>query len=213
MKRWTGRLAACLAFALAAYALYWVVGIVVPQVYRASFLLIALVLTFLTYPERDHPRPLDWALVALSIAALAWPIIDLDQFVYRAATPTTLDLILGGILIAVVLEATRRTVGWILPATAIGFLLYAYYGAVLDRIGLSLVAHRGYAIERIVGTLYLTLEGILGVPIDVASTYIVLFTIYGAVLEHSGGGRFFVEWAMAAIGRSGQGAAPGRISR
>jgi TRAP transporter 4TM/12TM fusion protein len=194
--------------------LYWVIAIVEPPVYRASFLMIALVLTFLTYPARAGRRgattAADWVLAALSIAALAWPIIDLDRFVYRAATPTALDLALGATLIVVVLEATRRTVGWILPATAIGFLLYAYYGAVLDRIGLSLVAHRGYAPERIIGTLYLTLEGILGVPIDVAATYIVLFTIYGAVLEHSGAGRFFVEWAMAAIGRSGQGAAPGR---
>ena len=208
------RAAAALAFGLAAYALYWVVAIVEPLVYRASFLMIALVLTFLTHAARESRRGstsvIDWTLALLSIVALAWPIIDLDRFVYRAATPTTLDLVLGITLIVVVLEATRRTVGWILPVTAIGFLLYAYYGAVLDRIGLSLVAHRGYALERIVGTLYLTLEGILGVPIDVAATYIVLFTIYGALLEHSGGGRFFVEWAMAAIGRSGQGAAPGR---
>jgi TRAP transporter 4TM/12TM fusion protein len=210
VKGWARQLAACLAFALAAYALYWVVGIVVPQVYRASFLLLALVLTFLTYPERDRPRPLDWTLAALSIVALAWPIVDLDQFVYRAATPTAVDLVLGAILIVVVLEATRRTVGWVLPATAIGFLVYAYYGPWLDRIGLSLIAHRGYAVDRIIGTLYLTLEGIMGVPLDVAATYIVLFTIYGAVLEHSGAGRFFVDWAMAAIGRSGRGAGPGR---
>ena len=56
----------------------------------------------------------------------------------------------------------------------------------------------------------MTLEGIFGVPLDVATTYIVLFTIYGAVLEHSGAGRFFVDWTMAAIGRSGDGAGPGR---
>ena len=113
-------------------------------------------------------------------------------------------------LILVVLEATRRTVGWILPVTAIGFLAYAQFGAVLDRLGLSLIAHRGYAFDRVVGTLYMTLEGILGVPLDVAATYIVLFTVYGAVVEHSGAGRFFVDWAMAAIGRSDSGSAPGR---
>ena len=109
------------------------------------------------------------------------------------------------------LEATRRTVGWILPVTAVGFLAYAMAGPLFDRIGLPLLAHRGYALDRLVGTLYMTLEGIFGVPLDVAATYIVLFTIYGAVLEHSRApARFFIDWAMAAMGRSRSGAAPGR---
>jgi TRAP transporter 4TM/12TM fusion protein len=81
---------------------------------------------------------------------------------------------------------------------------------VFDRIGLPLIAHRGYPFDRLVGTLYMTLEGIFGVPLDVASTYIVLFTIYGAVLELSGAGRFFIDWSMAAMGKSRSGAAPGR---
>ena len=108
------------------------------------------------------------------------------------------------------LEATRRAVGWILPVTAVAFLVYAYLGPQFDRIGLPLLAHRGYGAGRLVGTLYMTLEGMFGVPLDVAATYIVLFTIYGAVLEHSGAGAFFINWAMAAMGRSRSGAGPGR---
>jgi TRAP transporter 4TM/12TM fusion protein len=226
------RAADVLGFALAAYALYWVVGVVEPQIYRVSFLLIALVLTFLVYPA-GPPRPrspasaepapqeiepagvgrrrvIDWALIAASIGALAWPIVDFDRFVFRAATPQPIDVWLGIVVIAVVLEATRRTTGWILTVTALAFLAYGYFGPWLDRVGLALIAHRGYSIERLVGTLYMTLEGIFGVPLDVTSTYIILFTIYGAVLEHSGAGRFFVEWASAAVGRSGGGAGPGR---
>ncbi len=208
-----GLLADVLAFLLAAYALYWVVGIVAPQIYRPSFLLIALVVTFLTYPagvRMTRVTFVDWCLIALAIVALAWPIVDMERFVYRAATPQAIDVILGGVLIVVVLEATRRTVGWILPVTALVFLAYAQFGPLLDRVGLSMIAHRGYAFDRVVGTLYMTLEGILGVPLDVAATYIVLFTVYGAVVEHSGAGRFFVDWAMAVIGRSGSGSAPGR---
>jgi TRAP transporter 4TM/12TM fusion protein len=87
------------------------------------------------------------------------------------------------------------------------FLAYAQAGPLLDRIGLTLIAHRGYSLERVVGMLYMTLEGILGVPLDVAATYIVLFTIYGAVVEHSGAGRFFVDWALSAMGRTTSGAA------
>jgi TRAP transporter 4TM/12TM fusion protein len=207
-------LATGLAFGLAAYALYWVVGIVPAQIYRPTFLLIALTITFLVYPARKRSTAavtaVDWLLIALSIAALLWPIADAARFLYRAATPDAIDLLLGATLIVLVLEATRRTVGLILPVTAAIFLLYAQAGPLLDRIGLPLIAHRGYAIERVIGMLYMTLEGILGVPLDVAATYIVLFTVYGAVVEHSGAGRFFVEWAMAAIGRSGHPSGPGR---
>jgi TRAP transporter 4TM/12TM fusion protein len=206
--------ATILAVALSAYALYWVVAIVQPQIYRVSFLLIALVLSFLLFPtvrgSRGRVTPLDWTLVAASIAGLAWPILDFDRFVYRAAEPSALDLVCGTLTILAVLEATRRTVGWILPISAIGFVLYARYGPLLDYVGLGLFAHRGYPIDRLVGSLYMTLEGMFGVPLDVAATYIVLFTIYGAVLQFSGAGQFFLDWAMAASGRSSSGAGPGR---
>ena len=123
-------------------------------------------------------------------------------------------MVLGAVAArCVVLEATRRTVGLILPVTAAVFLVYAQAGPLLDRVGLSLIAHRGYSLERVVGTLYMTLEGILGVPLDVAATYIVLFTVYGAVVEHSGAGRFFVDWAMAATGGTRGGAARAALSR
>jgi TRAP transporter 4TM/12TM fusion protein len=190
-----------------------VIGIIQPQIYRVSFLLVSLVLIFLlfrTTADSRRPGALDWTLAAASVIALVWPILDFQEFVYRAATPTGVDVLLGLVTIALILEAARRTVGLILPVTALIFLAYAYYGPLLDRVGLSLVGHRGYGVERIVATLYMTLEGIFGVPVDVAATYIVLFVIYGAILEHSGAGRFFVDWALAAIGRSGHGAGPGR---
>ena len=209
-----GRIAATLAIGLALYALYWVLFIVQPQVYRVSFLLVSLVLSFLLFPRvrgsGSRVGTLDLVLIAASIAALGWPLFDFGNFVYRAADPAPIDLVLGGAAILLVLEATRRAVGWILPVTAGAFLVYAMMGPSLDAVGLSLVAHRGYAPDRLVGTLYMTLEGIFGVPLDVAATYIVLFTIYGAVLEFSGAGQFFIDWSMAAMGKSRSGAAPGR---
>jgi TRAP transporter 4TM/12TM fusion protein len=210
--RQRSRVASVLGFALAAYALYWVVGIVDPHVYRVSFLLIAVVLTIVEYPSGAKRVRIAWdgLWIALALAAFVWPLIDIDAFVNRAATPNTMDVVAGIIALLVVLESTRRTTGWILPVTAIVFLVYAVNGPLLDRIGLDLIAHRGYGVARLVGTTYMTLEGIFGVPLDVATTYIVLFTIYGAILEHSGAGRFFVDWTTAAIGRSGRGAGPGR---
>ena len=213
---WRDRAGDVLAFALAAYALYWVVGIVDPQIYRVSFLLIALAATFLIYPLTSKRLPaavrhtVDGLCIVLTVIALAWPIVDFDAFVLRAATPTTVDLVLGAIATLLVLDATRRTTGWILPVTAVIFLAYAYFGSLLDQAGLSLIAHRGYSLSRILGTLYMTLEGIFGVPLDVTATYIVLFTIYGAVLEYSGAGRFFIDWAASTVGRTRSGSGAGR---
>ena len=131
-----------------------------------------------------------------------------DELVRRAARPETLDVLFGLAAIVLVLEATRRTTGWALPAICLGFLLYAFFGGLLP--DWSQIAHKGYGVDRIVGQSYMGLEGIFGVPLDVAATYIILFAIYGAVLEFSGAARFFVEISFAAFGRSRTG--PGRTS-
>lgn len=203
-----------LAAGLSLYALYWTVQIVPAQIYRVSFLLLSLVLTFILYPARSTSSPrvavADWGLAAVTVAVLAFPIFDFSEFVRRAATPTALDIAFGAITTLLVLEATRRTVGWILPVTAVTFLLYGYYGPYFELIGMEIFAHRGYTLARLVGTLYMTLEGIFGVPLNVAATYIVLFTIFGAMLQHSGAGQFFITWTMSAFGRSKSGAGPGR---
>ncbi|OFW12954.1 MAG: hypothetical protein A3F70_08965 [Acidobacteria bacterium RIFCSPLOWO2_12_FULL_67_14] len=203
-----------LAVGLSLYALYWVLGIVQPFVYRVTFLLLTLILSFLFYPAGDRDRNrvtvVDWALILATIIALAWPIVDFEDFIYRSVDPDGIDIALGIVTIVAVLEATRRTTGLILPTTAACFLAYAFYGPLLDLVGLRVLAHRGYDPARIVGTSYMTLEGIFGVPLDVAATYIVLFSLYGAILTASGAGQFFLDWAMAAVGRSGRGAGPGR---
>jgi TRAP transporter 4TM/12TM fusion protein len=122
--------------------------------------------------------------------------------VRRAARPTDMDVWMGTIAILLILEATRRTVGWILPAFAALLLAYGHWGNVLP----GQWGHRGYDLDRLIGTLYITLEGIYGTALDVAATYIVLFTIYGAVLEFSGAGKFFLDFSFAATGRRASGA-------
>jgi TRAP transporter 4TM/12TM fusion protein len=202
--------AGVLAAGLSIYALYWTQFNTVPQVYRASFLAIVLVLTFLFYPfgkrDRKQVTLFDIALCVLSIASLVFLIFNFEAALQRTINPTTTEMIMGGLLILLVLEATRRTTGWVLPATIILFLLYAYFGRYLPQP----FQHRGQNISRIIGKNYLTLEGIFGGPLDVASSFIVLFTIYGAVLEYSGAGKFFLDWSFAALGKSRSGAGPGR---
>ncbi len=202
------RLVAVLAAGLSIFAIFWVFQPLAAQVYRPAFLAIALVLTFVVFGRGERPRGADWLLAVLALVAVGYAVVTADEIVRRAARPETLDIIFGVAAIVLVLEATRRTTGWALPAICIAFILYAFFGGLIPDF--LEIGHKGYGVDRIVGQSYMGLEGIFGVPLDVAATYIVLFAIYGAVLEYSGAARFFVEISFAAFGRSRTG--PGRTS-
>jgi TRAP transporter 4TM/12TM fusion protein len=194
-------LASSCAAAMSLLFIYWAWATVTTQILRLVFLAFTLVLTFLLYPPTRKGRLkgviwFDWILIALSLLAIGYPLWDFEEFIYRAALPDLQDLIFGALTIVLVLEATRRTTGWILPVVAMVFLAYAWLGAWLP----SPWTHQGYGLDRLVGHMYMTLEGIFGVPLDVAATFIILFTIYGAVLEHSKAGEFFVNFSMAVTG-------------
>ncbi|HXV49149.1 MAG TPA: TRAP transporter fused permease subunit [Candidatus Binatia bacterium] len=204
-----GKLAALLAVAMSLVFLYWAWATVTAQALRLVFLGFSLVLSFLVYPLHRGARGAgvpwyDWFLIAASIAAVGYPLWDFEEFIYRAALPTDRDQMFGALTILLVLEATRRTTGWILPVVAVGFLAYATFGAYLPPPW----THQGYPLDRLVGHMYITLEGIFGVPLDVAATFIILFTIYGAALEFSKAGEFYVNFSLAATG--GKPAAAGR---
>jgi TRAP transporter 4TM/12TM fusion protein len=203
------------AVALSLFAIYWVFQPMSAQQYRPIFLAGALLLTFMVFrsgertsrPE-ENPHVGDWILAIAAAVSVGYAAVTADELFRRAAAPETLDIVMGVAAMALVLEATRRTVGWILPAIVIGFIAFAYLGGLIpESLGL---AHKGYGLDRIVGQSYMGLEGLFGIPLDVAATYIVLFTIYGAVLEYSGAARFFVELSYAAFGRSRTG--PGRTT-
>ena len=207
---WLAAIAGIVAVGLSVYALYATQATITTQIYRLTFLGIALVLTFLLYPWRrgasNTISVIDIALIIGSITVMIYPMTDFDNFIYRAARPTDMDVYMGWLTIVLILEATRRTVGWILPAFSVGLLAYAHWGYILPGDW----GHRGYDWDRLAGTMYISLEGIFGTALDVAATYIILFTIYGAVLEFSGAGKFFLDFSFAATGRKASGA--GRTS-
>src|SRR4030067_329790 len=165
--------------------LYAAMGVIMTQVLRGIHVMFVLFLSFLVFPsfKRFKNRIIwyDFVLALLAIAVIAYMLIDFDAFIYRSVIPNFWDKLFGIILILLVLEATRRTTGLIMPGVVIGFLIYAFIGPWLPNPW----THRGYDIDRIVGHMYMTLEGIFGVPIGVSSTFIILFTIYGAFLEYS----------------------------
>jgi len=119
-----------------------------------------------------------------------------DDFMDRTTNPTTLDMFFGIALMALVIEAVRRTTGWVMPIIIGGFLIYAFVGPWLP----APWTHRGYDVSRLVGHMYMTLEGIFGTAVDVSATLIILFTIYGAFLDYSGAGRFFLDFSFALLG-------------
>jgi TRAP transporter 4TM/12TM fusion protein len=181
------------------------------QHYRMWFLAAVLPLTLLCYRGGRRrtgagPGAFDWVLAAVALAAAVYPALVFDAYITRSARPPLADVLLGAVLLLLVLEACRRTTGWVLPAVCVAFVLYAYYGGFLPQDWS--IAHRGFDFDAIVGALLGTTEGVYGVPLDVAATYIVLFTIYGAVLDASGASRFFIDLSFAAFKRSRT--APGR---
>ncbi|MEU8181531.1 TRAP transporter fused permease subunit [Micromonospora sp. NPDC049044] len=160
-------------------------------------------------PASTRPTVIDWVLVALAVAACLYPVLPIriggggggyNAFLDRQGLLSPTDLVLGTVLLLLLLEACRRTTGWILPAVCLLFLGYGYYGGLLPQSWP--VAHAGLDFGQLVDAFYNSDSGFYGTPLDVAASYIVLFTIYGAVLELSGAGRFFVELSAAAFRRS-----------
>jgi TRAP transporter 4TM/12TM fusion protein len=168
-----------------------------------------------TTAPRKNPGPVDWLLAAVALAVCLYPVLPFeiadggggfDAFLSRQGTPATADVIVGSIVLLLVVEACRRTTGAALPIVCLLALGYAYYGGYLPQG--AAIAHAGVDWNQIVSASFIQSTGLSGVPLDVAATYIVLFTIYGAVLDASGASKFFIDLSFAAFGRSR--AAPGR---
>jgi TRAP transporter 4TM/12TM fusion protein len=156
--------------------------------------------------EHDDPGVSDWILAVVAFAVCIYPLFDFDGYLERRQEPNTLDLLAGTILLVLLLEACRRTTGWVLPVFSLVFLAYAYYGGYLPYTWS--LAHQGFNFDAIIAQLTMGTAGFYGTPLNVAASYIVLFTIYGAVLDYSGAGKFFIDLSFAAFKRSRT--APGR---
>jgi TRAP transporter 4TM/12TM fusion protein len=206
---WAGRLVTSVAVAMSLFHLYAAVAgawpftdfpIVATQPLRYIHVAFVLMLSFLLFPMsarfRNRIRWWDIAAGIAGAAILVYAIQGGEEFTDRATSPDRTDVILGVIFIVLLLEATRRTTGWIVPVVAIAFMAYAYFGPYLPPPW----THRGFDVAQLVGHLFITLEGIFGIPVDVSSSLIILFTIYGAFLQHSGAGKFFIDFSMALMG-------------
>ncbi|HWM47358.1 MAG TPA: TRAP transporter fused permease subunit [Xanthobacteraceae bacterium] len=195
-----GHAVTAIAVAMTLFHLYAAWSIVPTQPLRYAHVAFVLVLCFLVFPIsarfRDRIRWFDVLAGAAVVAILGYAIWGGESFTDRATVPDRLDVVLGVIFIVLLLEATRRATGLIMPIVALAFIAYAMLGPHLPPPW----THRGYDLSRLVGHLFITLEGIFGVAVDVSSSLIIMFTIYGAFLQHSGAGKFFIDFSMALMG-------------
>jgi len=203
---WLGVFVAAVAVVMSLFHLYSAYAIVPTQELRMIHVGFVLLLTFLLFPIARRLRHRvywwDWLCAILGLVAIGYGLAGGDDFIDRNTIPNRWDMVFGVILVVLVLEATRRSTGWIMPAVCLAFIAYAMAGPYLPPPW----THRGYDISRLTGHMYMTLEGIFGVAVDVSSSLIILFTIYGAFLQHSGAGKFFIDFSFAAMGGKPTGA-------
>ncbi len=190
---------AAAAIVMSLFHLYTAYAIVPTQTLRPVHVGFVLFLAYLLFPvaKRYRHRIMwwDWAAALAAVAVIAYMLHGGDDFWDRNTSPDNWDMVFGVALILLILEGMRRASGWVMPAIVVVFVLYALFGEFLP----GSWAHRSYEVGRLVGHLYMTLEGIFGVAVDVSSSLIILFTIYGAFLQFSGAGKFFIDFSFSAM--------------
>jgi TRAP transporter 4TM/12TM fusion protein len=168
------------------------------------FLALVAFLVVVTLPIRafgghgDRLSWIDWplALAAAGVSLYLLVFFD-DVFIRRVGQPNAQDYMMGVLAIVMVMEATRRTMGPLLPAIGMACLLYALLGRYMPGV----LAHRGYSVVRVVNHIYVGTEGIYGIAVGVVATYVFHFVLFGVLAQMTGLGRLFMELATIAAGR------------
>jgi len=194
-----------IAVAMALYHM-WIIVSGAPEaiLFRGTHLLFALVLTFLIYRRSGSTDgSFDWLDAALAVAAAApilYLFVNYDYVVnriYYVDDLTTADMVFGVMLVVLLVEATRRVIGWALPITALVFLAYALFVVRVEPM-------------RMLDQLYMTTEGIFGIPLSVSAAYVMIFVLFGAFVERTGTGQLFMEFSMGIAGHTTGG--PGKVA-
>lgn len=191
-----------IAIAMASFHLYTAgFGTLLSYKQRSLHIIFAFILGLLLYPagkksSREKPAILDFVLMGIGVVVFGYVFLFPEQLALKGGNATTMDLIFGILAILLTLEVTRRVVGPELPIVAIVFLAYAYFGPQMPGV----LAHRGFSLTRIVSHMYMGLEGIMGIPLGVSATFVFLFILFGAFLEKTGVGKFFIDMAFGLTG-------------
>ena len=162
--------------------------------------LLATVIFLIYGKDRSVKSTPGWAGLLLSglvLGASVFVILDWQLYIERTGLVTGWEMVAGCLMTVLVLEATRRTIGWFLPLLVVVFILYGMFGQFAPGIFL----HKGYSLSRLVGTLYMGSSGIYGLPMEISSTYVIMFVLFGMLLTRSGGDRWFIDLSYTLTGR------------
>ncbi|HLR80721.1 MAG TPA: TRAP transporter permease [Bacillota bacterium] len=203
----TGLMATVVFFILLSFSLFQLYtgafGQYTAYIQRTVHLGFALVLIFLLFPMRRRSgkrQKIAWYDYVLALLALIvcgyWPLFY-ETVVQQIGGITQIQMVIGGIAILLVLEATRRAVGLPITIIAILFLIYALFGPQMP----GMLAHRGLSLQQLIQSMFFTTDGILGTPLQVSSTYIFLFLLFGAFLIQTGVGNYFNDLAISIAGK------------
>ncbi len=201
LSGWQAKMIMIMAIAMSCFHFYTAgFGLLPAQHQGAVHLAFALSLTLMLYPATSKAKKnsipwYDYIVAAIGIASSMYLVVNYDALVERSGLPSELDLAMGFLLIFMLLEATRRISNPVLPCLAVICLLYCYFGNYLGAAG-----HRGFSISRIINHMYLGTEGIYGTPLEVSSTFVFMFILFGCVLEKTGIGRFIIDLSLALAG-------------
>ncbi|MBN2897381.1 MAG: TRAP transporter permease [Clostridia bacterium] len=204
-----GKIITAILICFSLFQLYTgIFGVMDALLQRSIHLAFGLTLVYLLYPmskkwSRHKMHPIDIGLAVIAASACMYVFVNYEALVYRAGRVTTMDMIVGLIAIALVLEAARRVIGWPMVIIAGMFIVYALIGPKIP----GALAHRGVGFEDLVQHLFYTTEGIFGIPIGVSSTFIFMFLLFGAYLEKTGMGEFFIDMANSVAGGAAGGPA------
>jgi TRAP transporter 4TM/12TM fusion protein len=206
-------LIALVAFSWSIYQLYVSYFPVNSTIVRSVHLAFAMVLAFLIYPAIKKPKflkkisILDFILAIIGGLGAAYIAIDYVGISNRMGDFLTRDIVLGIIFIVLLLEAGRRVIGIALSIVAIVFLAYDKFGQYLP----DLISHKGASYTKLISQMYLTTEGIYGVPLGVSAGFVFLFVLFGALLERAGAGEYFIKLAYAMLGKYSGGPAKASV--
>ncbi len=163
-----------------------------------TFVLIGIFYRFRRNSPESRPSAVDCLLVVSTVFVIGYWIVEYKTLAGRAGAYSKLDVIVGALAVLLSLEYSRRTVGWALTIIAVAGVLYALFGRAMP----SVIAHRGFPLRRIFEYSFFSQAGIFGIMANVMATYVILFIFFGAFLEKSGVGQFFIDLPIAVAGRS-----------
>ncbi len=177
---------------------------------RAIHLAFAMLIVFLNYPlfkkphsgltyfsQTDRIPLLDYVLAIVACLAALYIAIDYNGLTARYGAPIWRDIVVGMILVVLLLEASRRVIGPALSIIAIFFILYSFLGPYMPEV----IQFKGVSLNRFVGQMTMSTEGIYGIPLDVSATVVFLFVLFGAMLDRAGAGQYFIQLALSLLGR------------